>query len=121
MSEQIDKKKLEGIFPVNGFSKTWHEKNKGKHRETLRLVFFCTLIKREVIKKIGVLDERYVLGNFEDDDYCRRAVNAGFKCLVAEDTFIYHIGHVTFKSEKIDFDATMKLNHAKYKQKWGDK
>ena len=44
-----------------------------------RLVFFCVLIRRELVDLIGLLDEGYVLGNFEDDDYCMRATLAGYR------------------------------------------
>ena len=43
------------------------------------LVFYCVVIKREVIDKIGYLDEIFNPGSSEDIDYCHRAENAGFK------------------------------------------
>ena len=33
-----------------------------------------------------VFDERFGIGCFEDDDYCRRAREAGFRTVVAEGT-----------------------------------
>ena len=39
---------------------------------------FCLLIRRTVIDRIGVLDERFGIGCFEDDDYCLRAIQAGY-------------------------------------------
>ena len=42
-------------------------------------VFFCAMIKREVIKKIGYLDDIFEVGHAEDGDYSFRAINAGFK------------------------------------------
>ncbi len=49
----------------------------------------CMLIKRHVIEKIGMLDERYFL-YFEDADYCMRARKADYKLAVAPEAFIYH-------------------------------
>lgn len=40
--------------------------------------FACALIRREVIEKVGLLDEGYFL-YFEDSDYCRAARAAGFR------------------------------------------
>ena len=57
-----------------GFSK----KYTGKAERLLRVVGFCMLIKRAVINKIGGMDGRYGLGNFEDDDFSLRATLAGF-------------------------------------------
>ena len=38
---------------------------------------FCLLIRREVIDAIGLLDEQFGIGCFEDDDYCLRANRGG--------------------------------------------
>lgn len=42
------------------------------------LSFACVLIRREVIEKVGLLDEGYFM-YFEDCDYCRAARAAGFR------------------------------------------
>ncbi len=47
------------------------------------------LIRRGVIEKIGLLDERYFL-YFEDADYCERAKQAGYKLAVVSEALIYH-------------------------------
>ena len=44
------------------------------------LAFACVVIRREVIDKVGALDDGYFM-YFEDIDYCRRARDAGFKVL----------------------------------------
>ena len=41
------------------------------------LAFFCVAIRREVLTDVGLLDEEYGVGFFEDDDYCRRAARQG--------------------------------------------
>jgi GT2 family glycosyltransferase len=40
--------------------------------------FACVLIRREVVEKIGLLDEGYFM-YFEDSDYCRAARAVGFR------------------------------------------
>jgi len=47
------------------------------------------LISREVIDKIGLLDERYFM-YFEDLDYCRRARKAGFKIYYLPSAKVVH-------------------------------
>lgn len=47
------------------------------------------LIRRKVIEKIGLLDERYFL-YFEDVDYCERAKQADFKLAIVPDAIIHH-------------------------------
>ena len=49
----------------------------------------CLLIKREVIKKIGLLSEDYFL-YYEDTDWNMRARNAGWLCGVVPSAKIYH-------------------------------
>jgi Flp pilus assembly protein TadD len=83
-----------------------------------RIVGFCMLITREVITKIGLLDERFGIGNFEDDDYCLRARQAGFRLMVAADVFIHHFGSRTFIGQEIDFEAAMKHGQEVFMKKW---
>src|SRR3989338_11579858 len=47
------------------------------------------LIKREVIEKIGLMREEYFL-YYEDVDWCVRARNAGFKCVVVPESKVWH-------------------------------
>lgn len=42
-------------------------------------IFFCVMIKRDVIKAIGYLDEIFGVGHGEDTDYSFRAIKAGFE------------------------------------------
>jgi GT2 family glycosyltransferase len=67
-------------------------------REKGMLAFFCTMIKREVIEKVGLLDEVFGVGFGDDDDYCHRALNAGFKLALVQDLVIPHHHRSTFKS-----------------------
>lgn len=49
----------------------------------------CVLIKKELIAKIGLLDEDF-FAYFEDTDYSLRAKSAGFDLKIATDTKVYH-------------------------------
>jgi GT2 family glycosyltransferase len=58
---------------------------------------FCTLIKRDVFERIGLLDEdAFPIGYGEETDLCIRACKAGFVLVVADDCFVYHRKSVTF-------------------------
>lgn len=72
------------------------EEQAGVYSETAKLGFFCVAIRRDVIDKIGLLDEAFGIGMFEDDDLCVRAIKAGYRLLIAEGAFVYHKGSVSF-------------------------
>ncbi|WP_297425177.1 glycosyltransferase [Clostridium sp.] len=93
--------------------------SKEKWEEKARLVAFCMLIKREVIDKIGNLDERFTPGNFEDDDLSMRIIEAGYKLMLCNDSFIHHFGSTSFKQEYTKFYNILKTNTQKFEEKWG--
>jgi Flp pilus assembly protein TadD len=78
------------------------------------------MIRREVIDKVGLLDEQFGLGCFEDDDYCLRARRAGFRAVIARDVFVHHYGGRTFVGDGVDFAALMRKNAALFRAKWSE-
>jgi GT2 family glycosyltransferase/tetratricopeptide (TPR) repeat protein len=103
---------------VDPFAKEWGKTHQGQAIETDRLVGFCLLIRRELIDRIGLLDERFGIGNFEDDDFCRRAIQAGYRAVIAVGAFVHHFGSRTFMASDIDFGALMAENRRKFDEKW---
>src|SRR5258708_37036137 len=52
---------------------------------------FCLLIRRALRDDIGNFDDdAFGGGNGEENDYCLRATEAGWKIPAAEDTYVYH-------------------------------
>jgi len=100
------------------FASEFAENNSGKATPFNRLVGFCMLIKRAVINKIGGLDGRYGLGNFEDNDFCLRALLAGYELYIAQDCFVHHFGNRTFIGEQIDYSESLNQNWEIFKKKW---
>jgi GT2 family glycosyltransferase len=58
------------------------------------------LIKKELIEKIGFLDENFFL-YYEDADYSLRAAQAGFDCLVVPEAKVSHDEKSQLNSKKI--------------------
>ena len=79
---------------------------------------FCLLIRREVIDAIGLLDEQFGIGCFEDDDYTLRAIQAGYRAVIAGDAFIHHYGGRTFVGSGVDYGALMQENQQRFLAKW---
>ncbi|WP_437193296.1 glycosyltransferase [Planctomicrobium sp. SH527] len=106
------------LAQLDGFAWDWGKQHHQHYQPTDRLVGFCLLIKKEVVDRIGRLDERFGIGNFEDDDYCRRAQAAGYQSLIATDTFIHHVGSATFRGSGTDLRGLLETNQQRYREKW---
>lgn len=102
------------LAALDGFA--WDQRRNRQLITTDRLVGFCLLMKRTVLDRIGALDERFAIGCFEDDDFCRRAIAAGFTCVIARHVFVHHHGSVTFRGAELDFGDIMRKNHERYQQ-----
>jgi GT2 family glycosyltransferase len=62
---------------------------------------FCMYVKREVIRKIGMLDEEtFGRGYGEENDFCYRASLIGYHHVMCDDTYIYHSGTKSFESKE---------------------
>ncbi len=63
------------------------------------LTFACVLIKADVIRQVGLLDERYFM-YLEDVDYCVRTKNAGFKLLLNPTVCVTHKTSSSFTDKR---------------------
>lgn len=64
-------------------------------------VGFCMYIRRETLNDVGLLDEeRWAKGYCEENDFCVRATNMGWRSIAACDVFVQHHGSVSFDTEK---------------------
>lgn len=86
--------------------------------EARRLVAFCWALRRSLLERIGGFDERFQTGNCEDDDYCVRAAQAGYRARIATDAFVHHAGSATFRAEKIEYADLLRSNFELFKTKW---
>ena len=83
------------------------------------LGFFCVVMPREVYERIGELDERFGLGCFEDDDYCRRLREAGYEMRFARDSFVHHWREASFRLLGEDlYLKTFFENQRRFEAKW---
>lgn len=69
----------------------------GHEFDTDRLSFFCVGMSTDFLSSVGLLDENFGIGMFEDDDLCFRAKKKHWKITVVEDCFIFHKGSASFK------------------------
>ena len=84
------------------------------------LAMFCVAFRREVLEKVGYLDESFGMGMFEDDDYAQRIRAEGLRVVCAEDVFVHHYGSVSFKQlDKDEYAKIFDKNKAIFEKKWG--
>ena len=85
------------------------------------LAFYCVYIPKKIIKKIGLLDERFKIGNCEDVDYCKRALDAKFNLAEIKDDVCSHdVSHTV--GDLHDWREDEQVNNTeRLKEKWGIK
>ncbi len=105
---------------IQTFIAKWQKEHDLSAAEFKFIKGFCHLIPRRAFTAVGLYDERYGKGNFEDDDYCMRVHLHGFKALIANDSFIHHFGSVSFNQESVDWNALMIENKKKFERKWAN-
>ncbi len=106
-----------GNVPIGIYAKTL-EKYKGKYMEMNQCQGFCMLIKREVIDRIGYLDEIFGIGGFDDTDYSMRANIAGYRCVAIKEAYVYHRLHASFDKSG-NREDWVRRNQKIYYKKWG--
>lgn len=90
-----------------------------KWLETRRLVGLCFLFKRQLMDAIGLLDERFSPGHYEDDDYCYRARLQGYRLLIAGDCLVHHEGSASFKEVySASLQELVERNRRIFMEKW---
>lgn len=95
-------------------------RNAGHLFETEKLGFYCVAMRRDVLDRVGLLDEKFGLGMFEDDDYCARVRDEGYRLVINEGCFIYHKGSLSFKKlENKEYQLTFEQNREYYQKKHG--
>ncbi|MET0258486.1 MAG: glycosyltransferase, partial [Methylobacterium sp.] len=78
--------------------------NAGRTSEMLVGVGFCLFISAASRAVLGLLDtETFGRGYGEENDFCLRAAAAGFRNVLAEDVFVYHVGEVSFATVADDW------------------
>lgn len=77
---------------------------------------FCFYIKKELFNDIGGFDEElFPRGYGEENDFCMRALRAGWRNIVDMKTYVYHVRTASFKNEKIKLiESSVNILRDKY-------
>jgi GT2 family glycosyltransferase len=87
-------------------------------REVSFLSFFCVVIQRRVSDAVGILDERFGIGCWEDVDFCDRARAAGFSLWIDGGSWVWHEAHATFSANDLREEEERARNRTVYQKKW---
>jgi GT2 family glycosyltransferase len=111
MVKELEKNKQMGIcenqetFPEDYFDKEY-KKLKVKKTEKVKEISLVggasMLVKKELIKKIGGLDENFFFGP-DDKDFGLRAIKAGFKIIRTDFSRYVHLGSHSYSKSNKDF------------------
>lgn len=80
--------------------------------------FVCVVMRRRTFVDLGGLDERFGLGNYEDNDFCRRVRNAGGRLVIDPGVWMRHECHATMR--RLDYAGLLATNKQLYQKKWRD-
>ncbi len=76
----------------------WYMKHRGRWTQAGVLYGWCMCFKSEVLKEVGGFDEQFINGH-EDNDLSLRTLLAGYQLIIAQDTYIYHSGQATLRTQ----------------------
>ncbi|MHB8153277.1 MAG: glycosyltransferase [Bacillati bacterium] len=116
--QQTSDHSYEGLEEFGRYAQGRRQRYAQRGYVTDRAIGLCLCVDRRLIGEVGGFDERYGVGNFEDDDFCLRVRAAGYKIYICDDVFIHHFGSQSFAANKVDYGATMRANWAKFAAKW---
>ena len=79
----------------------------------------CMVIAREVFDRVGLFDEGFRIGTFEDTDFFWRARCAGITMAMTGAVLVHHFGEVTQREVRRVLGAYWRPNASRFAAKWG--
>lgn len=100
---------------VFSFARRVAERSPGLYPDVTTVVGFCLVVRREVISGLGAFDEAFERGYCEETDLHLRARAAGWRCVVADDVFVYHRQGASFSDSNERFRKNLGLLMARWR------
>jgi GT2 family glycosyltransferase len=106
-SLSYDLEERAGAFTRKNLGKLWPDYD-----------FCAVVISRHTYEKIGLFDENFLVGGYEDQDYAYRLREAGIRYGVSGASFIHHYGSQTLGEFKRTGDRHVPHNREYFMKKW---
>lgn len=92
---------------------------RGVSEAAKHLFFVAVLMHKTLFDAVGLLDEGFDLGNWEDIEFCNRVKRWGGRFFVNRLVFVHHIGHATFSKllSSAEFGILMEQNMQRYMER----
>ncbi len=114
---EVDYRTYDGFFRAAAERAT---ARRGEVFELPMLTMFCVAMRRDVFERVGMLDDGFNLGLFEDDDYSLRVRRAGYRLLCAAAILVHHFGEAAFGAlvPTGEYAALFQANRTRFERKW---
>jgi GT2 family glycosyltransferase len=96
-------------------------KTNGSFSECSYLDRFCQVFRRDLISKVGILEENFGLIGWEDLDFCKRIVQAGLKMHISGASYVFHTWHASTRYNGMSYPLEVKKSSKAYHKKWNRK
>lgn len=99
----FEKNELPKDLSLNEMSNIVEECSYNEYPEIPTAHGFCMYIRRSVLDKVGYFDEEaFGKGYGEENDFCFRCFDYGYRHLLCDNTYIYHKESQSFSKKKYD-------------------
>jgi len=110
---------MPGLWDTADLDNLFRSANEHCSAQIPTAVGFCMFIKRQCLSEVGGFDEKnFGLGYGEECDFSIRALEKGWKSVIASDVYVFHEGAVSFAEEsderKERADVVMQNLHPGY-------
>jgi GT2 family glycosyltransferase/glycosyltransferase involved in cell wall biosynthesis len=102
---------------VFSFARRVARTSPARYPDATTIVGYCLLVRREVILTLGVFDEIFGRGYCEETDLHYRARAAGWRCVVADDTWIHHRQGGSFSDSDARVAANLRILMSRWKER----
>lgn len=97
-NQQVDLN-YHSLEEMQRLAKEYNISNPNLWEERMKLVTYTCLFRTTVQKAMGGFDEEFNPGAYDDDAISFRIRRAGYRLILAKDTYVHHFGSVTFNAE----------------------